>query len=397
MNILILTPDYPPVYGGIGTHVFFLAQNLVEKGNDVTVIINRILVNEESANEVIYKKDKSITIIDIPNEQKMIEIKNFEIDNYDKIEMEVSDVFGNSAQNILKFLPHKNYDIIHMHDAYVSMYGKILSQCLDIPLVTTFHSMHANKTSIKYYMREYAANNSEIIISVSEFIREKIVKSYGTNKEKVTVIYNSINAQEKFLKSNVKKSNEITFCGRFETIKGIIPFIYEFSNMLECINENNKKNDIRLNLIGDGSLKNQIVKLLEKLKIKKHVSIYNNIKNEKVLEIFSRSCCVVIPSLEEPFATVGLEAMSVKTAVIASNVGGMPEMIEHGYNGYIYDINEKELLKQYMLELLFSPRKAIEFGNNGYKILNEKFTWQVNIYKIIKLYKEAIERHRNST
>lgn len=50
-----------------------------------------------------------------------------------------------------------------------------------------------------------------------------------------------------------------------------------------------------------------------------------------------------------------------------------------------------------MLELLLSPQKAIEFGNNGYKILNEKFTWQVNIYKIIKLYKEAIERHRNST
>ncbi len=393
MNILILTPDYPPVYGGIGTHVFFLAQKLVEKGNDVTIIVNRILLEQNIDKEVMCTKDKSIIVIDISDKLKVIRTNEFEMENYDNVETAVLDVFGNSVQTILKHLPHKKYDIIHMHDAYVSMSGKILSKYLEIPLLTTFHSMHADKTSIKYYMREYAANNSETVVAVSEFIKEKIVKNYGINRSKVAVIYNSINIQNTFFEVNKRTNNEITFCGRFETIKGVIPLIYEFYEVLRYVRENKEKN-IYLNLIGDGSLKKQIIKLLEKLKIKEYVNIYSNIKNEKVLKIFSSSCCVVIPSLEEPFATVGLEAMSVKTAVIASAVGGMPEMVKQGYNGYVYDVKKPELLRHYMLDLFLNPLKSIEFGENGYRLLKEKFTWEINVCKIIELYNKTIKKYK---
>ncbi len=393
MNILILTPDYPPVYGGIGTHVFFLAQKLVEKGNDVTIIVSRILLEQNIDKKIMCTKDKNIIVIDISDISKIIKTKEFEMENYDNVETAVSDVFGNSAQTILKHLPHKKYDIIHMHDAYVSISGRILSKYLKIPLLTTFHSMHADKTSIKYYMREYAANNSEKVVAVSEFIKEKIVKNYGIDRSKVAVIYNSINIQNIFLKTNKKKNNEITFCGRFETIKGVIPLIYEFYEVLRYVRENKEKN-IYLNLIGDGSLKKQIIKLLEKLKIQEYVNIYSNIKNEEVLKIFSGSCCVVIPSLEEPFATVGLEAMSVKTAVIASAVGGMPEMVKQGYNGYVYEVEKPELLRHYMLDLFLNPLKSVEFGENGYKLLKEKFTWEINICKIIELYNETIKKYK---
>lgn len=219
MNILILTPDYPPVYGGIGTHVFFLAQKLVEKGNDVTIIVSRILLEQNIDKKIMCTKDKNIIVIDISDISKIIKTKEFEMENYDNVETAVSDVFGNSAQTILKHLPHKKYDIIHMHDAYVSISGRILSKYLKIPLLTTFHSMHADKTSIKYYMREYAANNSEKVVAVSEFIKEKIVKNYGIDRSKVAVIYNSINIQNIFLKTNKKKNNEITFCGRWSYVK----------------------------------------------------------------------------------------------------------------------------------------------------------------------------------
>lgn len=86
--------------------------------------------------------------------------------------------------------------------------------------------------------------------------------------------------------------------------------------------------------------------------------------------------------------------MSVKTAVIASAVGGMPEMVKQGYNGYVYEVEKPELLRHYMLDLFLNPLKSVEFGENGYKLLKEKFTWEINICKIIELYNETIKKYK---
>ncbi len=69
MNILMITPDYPPVYGGIGTHVDFLTKDLIKQGNDVTLIIIRISGNKRlnSTKNIITSKNEKLMLIDISN------------------------------------------------------------------------------------------------------------------------------------------------------------------------------------------------------------------------------------------------------------------------------------------------------------------------------------------
>ena len=90
MNILILTPDYPPVYGGIGTHVFFLAQKLVEKGNDVTIIVSRILLEQNIDKKIMCTKDKNIIVAS--NDLKVLSKYGLEITSIDETNMTDKDL-----------------------------------------------------------------------------------------------------------------------------------------------------------------------------------------------------------------------------------------------------------------------------------------------------------------
>lgn len=389
MNILMLTPDYPPVYGGIGTHVEFLVKKLVEYGNNITLIVTRVSATQHLGEDekVEILEGEKLTVIDMPNcyLKNIAKYEGFNTKNYYNIEMEVMGLYGNSIDKILHYLPKREYDIIHMHDGYVGLASKILSQYLEIPVITTIHSMHAAKTSMKYYLREYAVNNSSYVIAVSQFIKDKIIQTYYVDSDKIEVIHNSIELKT-LLERKKENLYKISFCGRFEEIKGVITLINTFKEVLETVKGLIGTENIILNLIGEGSLREQMIHLVESLNITEHVHFYSNISNLDVLRLFHESCCVVIPSKEEPFATVGLEAMSVKTAVIASDVGGMSEMVLHNETGYLYDVEKQYLLKEYIIDLLCNPLKARSFGEKGYLRMKKYFTWEYNIEKILKLY-----------
>ncbi|MCI8891387.1 MAG: glycosyltransferase family 4 protein [Eubacterium sp.] len=210
MNILMITPDYPPVYGGIGTHVDFLTKDLIKQGNDVTLIIIRISGNKRlnSTKNIITSKNEKLMLIDISNYSiEFLENKGFYIDEYYNKEISIMEACGNILNVIFECLPKKKFDIIHIHDGYAGFLGKILSKCLKVPLITTIHSMHADKTSLKYYLREYAVNNSIFVIAVSHFIKNKIVQYYHTSSDIIKVIHNSISVesvQEYEKKSHMK-------------------------------------------------------------------------------------------------------------------------------------------------------------------------------------------------
>ena len=104
MNILMLTPDYPPVYGGIGTHVNFLVQKLLER-NKVTVLVRRITINKNGG-YIKTTVNKKLTVIDIPNSDFILSgHEKYSIDNYYNIEMNTADILGRSIRELLEILP----------------------------------------------------------------------------------------------------------------------------------------------------------------------------------------------------------------------------------------------------------------------------------------------------
>ena len=81
MNILILTPDYPPVYGGIGTHVYSLAKRLVKNGQEVTVVVTRIAITNSGKKGILRYNDYGVNVVDIPDNW-MNENQNIQLDEF---------------------------------------------------------------------------------------------------------------------------------------------------------------------------------------------------------------------------------------------------------------------------------------------------------------------------
>lgn len=391
MNILILTPDYPPVYGGIGIHVKSLATRLKNSNHNITVVITRISQKNNCNEKTTYYSDNGINIIDIPTNFGSILSSSsyFTSNKYYNIEMSVIWQFANSIKDIFKYLPNNNYDVIHIHDAYAGLIGKILSVYWKIPLISTIHSMHADNTSIKYYLREYIVHNSDRVIAVSEFLKNEIIKKFQIDEKKISVVYNSIEIPE-IHKKEFKKNYEISFCGKFEKIKGVISLLDIFNDVFTSVHHILKEQKITLNLVGSGTLLNEIYSKIKQLNIENNVTIYQDISNIEVLKILGRSRYVVIPSQVEAFSTVGLESMLMKTPIICTNVGGMPEMVVHNKTGYIYDPNNTEQAKKYMIDLLLDSNKATKFGTEGFNRLMEHFTWETNLNKILQIYNKYI-------
>lgn len=110
MNILMLTPDYPPVYGGIGTHVDFLTKELAKRENDITIIITRISRDKQfNANKTVRTSNiGNLMIIDIWNcYSGLLKENGFQIDKYYNKEIHVVETHGSMLNDIFKVLPKK--------------------------------------------------------------------------------------------------------------------------------------------------------------------------------------------------------------------------------------------------------------------------------------------------
>ena len=105
--------------------------------------------------------------------------------------------------------------------------------------------------------------------------------------------------------------------------------------------------------------------------------------------LYRNAYMVVVPSIWlEQFGIVGLEAMACSTAVIGSNIGGIPEWLIDKKTGLLFERGNSEDLKKKIIFLLDHPEIAKKYGNNGRKIIEKKFSKEDHIKKLIKIYKE---------
>jgi glycosyltransferase involved in cell wall biosynthesis len=124
------------------------------------------------------------------------------------------------------------------------------------------------------------------------------------------------------------------------------------------------------------------------------VTLVNSMPNEKLVDIYSEASVFACPSYFDAFPKVVLEAMACSRAVIGTNVGGIPEMVENGRNGLLVDYGSAEKLAAAICELLRDERKSRDFGRANRARIEELFTWTKVVERIGKVYvEEHAERH----
>jgi len=209
-----------------------------------------------------------------------------------------------------------------------------------------------------------------------------------TNGE-VTVIYNSLN-EKFFLIDKNEVSNRILFVGGIEERKGLHVLIDAIAIVKKVIP------DIKLHIVGGvrkasyyRSLSTQIVNL----DLQESIIFRGHLSDSELMQEYSESTVLVLPSKEESLGVVLLEAMATGTPVVASSVGGIPDIVEDGLNGFLVSYGDSQSLASSLIKLLSDDRLRERMGAKGKEMARNYVPHKIAM-EHLNLYKRILHEAR---
>jgi len=282
----------------------------------------------------------------------------------------------------------RNYDVFHGH------YTPILALLYPKKSLVHYHGQAVfelpkyNLFKKRYHQVQYVFNSKATINVFS--------KAYpAVPQEHLHLLYNAVDSNffQPKNKELEKKTINICFCGRWNDEKGIFVLL-EAIKILE-----RKRRDFRLYLIGSAHIpiktekSQQIEERVNRIaKGLAAVEIIGPLKHDELPKYYQQMDLGIVPSVwEEPFGLVTLEMMASGLPVIASKVGAIPEIIKDNLNGLLVEQNNPEQLSQKIELLLDDTALRIKLSNAGRKHVEENFTWEKHLGKLLKIYEQIIK------
>jgi N-acetyl-alpha-D-glucosaminyl L-malate synthase BshA len=305
------------------------------------------------------------------------------------------------ATKIYQVVSQNNIDVIHSHYAVPHSVSAYLAQQMalankqNVGTITTLHGTDVSIVGDEPTLRDviaFALSKSDVVTSVSQAMASEAEDKYNLNK-KVQVIYNFVNIQPpaktpEDLKDvfGANDSNIITHISNFRQVKRI-------EDVIRVFNKINKKVDSKLLLIGDGPEQRAAHKLAVKLNVSNKIHFLGLQSSiEKLLAI---SDLFLLPSEKENFSLSALEAMSCGVPVIATQVGGMAEMIDNGKDGYLFDVGDIDGMAEAGIKLLDDKDSYKKISAAAQKKAKEGFSPEIIVPQYEKLYESVIKNHRS--
>ena len=202
---------------------------------------------------------------------------------------------------------------------------------------------------------------ADLVIVPSKYLK-KITASWGIKDEKINIIYNAVRKNINDFSDKHKDKNLILSISRLVSWKGLDTLINLMPELLK-INP-----DFKLMIIGNGPEEENLKKLIAKLNLEEKVSISYKAHNQAMNKLNQAGIYVLNTDYEGLPHTI-LEAMTMNVPVIATKIGGNPEVIEDNYNGFLVEYNNKEQLKEAILELYRNKELQEKFIKNSKKVL----------------------------
>ena len=278
------------------------------------------------------------------------------------------------TSKLVDVIKYEHLDILHVHyaipHATVAYLAKkiLLQEGKYVPVVTTLHgtdiTLVGNDRSFAPVVK-FSIEKSDGITAVSNFLKEKTTEYFGIQKE-IKVIHNFIDFSrfKKIDKDHFKKAiapNDekiLTHVSNFRKVKRVKDVILIFKQILDRI-------PAKLLLIGDGPERPTLEGLCRSMGICSEIRFLG--KQDAIEELLAISDLFLLPSGNESFGLVALEAMACEVPVISSNIGGLPEVNIHGETGFLSNVGAIDEMAKNALTLLESPELLSRFRQNAFK------------------------------
>ncbi|MGB2741767.1 MAG: glycosyltransferase [Cognaticolwellia sp.] len=214
------------------------------------------------------------------------------------------------------------------------------------------------------------------ILSVSQALADEMI-AIGIDKEKINVIYNGVDHQKfhpQEATSNIKVDDYILYVGNLKRDKGVLELLEGFA----AINE--KHPTLKLLYAGPGSLHNEISIQAKHLAISDKVTLIGSVDHSQLPELISRARVLALPSYNEGVPNVVLEAMACGTPVLATNVGGIPEVVNEKICGKLIEPKSNSAVAE-GLDFILSRT----WDKEKIQLHSQQFSWQSNKHQLLKM------------
>ena len=396
MKVLVLSHMYPnsmnPVYG---IFVHEQVKALKNLGHDVNVIspvpwapfpIN--IINKKWNQYSNINKYEQIEGIDVYHPRKITLPRKILYDKSGKF-------YYKAIKNITNKI-HQNFkfDIIHSHVSLPDgIAGSYLSDLFKVPSITTIHGQDLQQTiniNKKCYDKiGLSFKKNDAIIFVSEKLKDIAIEEFPRFSDKYHIISNGLNLDKIFpinsrLKKQYKNKTVLLSVSNLKKTKGIDLNLKAVNKVTE------KKENIYYIIVGDGTQKENLKSLAKELGIEENVEFTGRLPHDKVMEYMSICDVFSLPSWQEGFGIVYIEAMAHEKPVIACKGEGIDGIIKNGENGILVSPKSVNDLSKAIFHLLNNDNLRKEISKKAQKTAKE-YTWENNAINTMKLYKKLLK------
>ena len=360
--------------GGSRNHIITLAEGLRKKGVLVELIcfLEDIVAETARAHNIPVKVFPMKSIIDLRV------LKQFQV-------------------YINKKTPH----LLHTHGVRANFIGRLAGRNAGIPIVTTVHSSiyhdYSKRLKRVLYQRieKLTRPFTNRFIAVAESLRKELI-SDGVRSDRIEVVYNGLSPDfiidqpvVPFLRAELGIAENIPILitvGRIEEVKNQAMLLQVFATL--------KQNNIDFHgvIVGDGPLLSELQEQARKLEID-HIVHFLGFRKD-IFELLSEANLFILTSRMEGLPITLLESMAANTPIIATNVGGMPEVVRLAQNGYIVPVDDVEQFAARIQEILVQPELNRQLAEKGRSALQTHFAADKFIEKTIAVYQIVIAKQR---
>lgn len=280
-------------------------------------------------------------------------------------------------------------DIVHIHSSFgASFYRKMplvfYARMKKIPVINHIHGseiekLYTNASRLEKKIIEKTLDRCSVVITLTEENRKKL--SVVKTKTRMVVLnnYSSIHPEHIFSERNV-----VLFLGFITRLKGCfdIPFIVK--NVVKKIPE------VQFILGGEGETE-QIIEQLKRLNVRDKVLFPGWVTGDEKESLFTQSTLFLLPSYTEAMPMAILEAMGYGLPIVSTNVGGIPQLVKPGENGYLYDPGDIEGISGGIVDILQDRNKCRLMGMTSQKMVIEKYSIERHLDELKKIYRETLK------
>ncbi|MGA8594256.1 MAG: N-acetyl-alpha-D-glucosaminyl L-malate synthase BshA [Bryobacteraceae bacterium] len=357
-----------PTYGGSGIVATELGLELANRGHEIHFITyaNPIRLDPDTP-RIFYHE---------------VEVSNYPLFQYPPYAMALSSRMADVAD-------HHRLDLLHVHYAMPHSISAFLAQQMTVgrrlPFITTLHGTDITLVgSDPSYLpiTKFAIERSDGVTTISEFMKKRTEEFFGITRQ-IEVIHNFVNCSVYRPDPEKQKGGKrILHISNFRPVKRILDCIRALHRVRQEV-------DAVLYMAGDGPDRGPAEQLSRELKVEEHVRFLG--KQDHVERLIPRMHALHLPSETEAFGLAALEAMACGVPPVATNTGGLPDLITHGVDGFMEPVGDIEAQAGRLIQLLTDDALRAGISAAARENAERRFCTELIIPHYERFYERVLE------